>query len=69
MTLADRYREAYITMSPTDVGSYMTMLQSIDPDAVMSNRNGQVWIEFTDGSEWRLGSADKPASKMNHHDA
>lgn len=69
-TLAERYREAYLTKNPKNVGEYMDLLSDIDPDSAMVKRSdNQIWIEFSDGSEWRLGDADKPATDMNHHDA
>ncbi len=69
MSLADQYREAYITMSPTTVADYLTLVRTIDPNAAMQAREDGVWIEFTDGSEWRLGSADQPANTARHHDS
>lgn len=68
-TNAQRYREAYLNSNPQTVGEYFDMLMAIDPDGSMVNRNGQVWIEFSDGSEWRLGAAEKPANQANHWDA
>jgi len=69
MTLADRYREAYITYSPETVVAYMSLLHTIDSGSSMVLREGEVWIEFSDGSEWKLGLADKPANTMRHHDS
>jgi hypothetical protein len=67
-TLATRYREAYAIMQPETVGAYFDMLQSIDPNGKMAERNGQVYIEFSDGSEWRLGAFNTDADKMGKHD-
>lgn len=69
MTKATQYREAYITMSPQTVADYMSLLLTIDPNSNMVNRDGKIWIEFSDGSEWQLGSAEASATTMNHHDA
>lgn len=65
MTLAERYRQAYLTApSMVTVLDWIALVQSIDPNASMSKRDLGVYIEFTDGSVWRLGAADRNAGAM-----
>jgi hypothetical protein len=65
MSLAAQYREAFLTAPNLEtVADWLDLLRDIDPDAIMSTRDLGVYIEFSDGSLWLLGSAEDSASRM-----
>lgn len=65
MTLADKYREAYNNaLNLPTVADYLHLVATIDPDAIMAKRDLGVYIVFTDGSCWRLGTANRNAGVM-----
>lgn len=60
MTLSERYRAEYNNpRRPMEtVADWLYLLKEIDPKASMSSRDLGIYIEFTDGSIWRLGAAN-----------
>jgi hypothetical protein len=65
MSLADQYRTAFRTTPQlSTVADWLYLLHKIDPEASMSKRDLGIYIEFSDGSVWRLGGEDRNAACM-----
>lgn len=66
MTLAERYRSEYKNPQRpmATIADWLSLMMQVDPDATVTNSDIGVYIEFTDGSVWRLGSADHNAGAM-----
>jgi len=66
MTLAERYRAEYNNPERpmATVIDWLYLMKELDPDATVTKGDIGVYVQFTDGSIWRLGAADQNAEAM-----
>jgi len=64
MTLKDKYRERYKDFDGDTVAEWLAIIEEVDPKAKLSSKSLGVYIEFSDGSIWLLGAAERSAACM-----
>lgn len=64
MTLAEKYRTSYKYTNPESVMDWLVLLKEIDPKAKLSAKKLGVYVEFSDGSIWLLGTSERNAACM-----